>query len=98
MIQERELDYITAARLRNESGLYIMLFELLPERVVAVMVEFTVRLRYAVFTVATPIVPGLRHSAADPLTGATTSPTTSRSSPPGIGGRCCSPRARSPRL
>ena len=53
VIQERELDYITAARLRNESGLYIMLFELLPNVLSPVMVEFTVRLGYAVFTVAT---------------------------------------------
>ena len=53
VIQERELDYITAARLRNERGLYIMLFELLPNVLSPVMVEFTVRLGYAVFTVAT---------------------------------------------
>jgi peptide/nickel transport system permease protein len=53
VIQERELDYVTAARLRNESGPYIMLFELLPNVLSPVMVEFTVRLGYAVFTVAT---------------------------------------------
>ncbi len=53
VIQERELDYITAARLRNESALYIMLSELLPNVLSPVMVEFTVRLGYAVFTVAT---------------------------------------------
>jgi peptide/nickel transport system permease protein len=53
VIQERELDYVTAARLRNENGLYIMLSELLPNVLSPVMVEFTVRLGYAVFTVAT---------------------------------------------
>jgi peptide/nickel transport system permease protein len=53
VIQERELDYVTAARLRSENGLYIMLSELLPNVLSPVMVEFTVRLGYAVFTVAT---------------------------------------------
>ena len=43
------------------------------------------------------VVPGLRHPAADPGLGRSTSPTTSRSSPPATGGRCCSPRPRSPR-
>jgi len=53
VIQERELDYVTAARLRSENGVYIMLSELLPNVLSPVMVEFTVRLGYAVFTVAT---------------------------------------------
>ncbi len=53
VIQERELDYITAARLRNENGLYIMVSELLPNVMSPILVEFTVRLGYAVFTVAT---------------------------------------------
>ena len=53
VIQERELDYVTAARLRNENGLYIMVSELLPNVLSPVLVEFTVRLGYAVFTVAT---------------------------------------------
>jgi peptide/nickel transport system permease protein len=53
VIQERELDYVTAARLRSENGIYIMLSELLPNVLSPVMVEFTVRLGYAVFTVAT---------------------------------------------
>jgi peptide/nickel transport system permease protein len=52
VIQERELDYITAAQLRWESGLYIMLSELLPNVLSPVVVEFTVRLGYAIFTVA----------------------------------------------
>ena len=53
VIQERELDYVTAARLRNENGLYIMVSELLPNVMSPILVEFTVRLGYAVFTVAT---------------------------------------------
>ncbi len=52
VIQERELDYITAARLRDERGSYIMFSELLPNVMPPIMVEFTVRLGYAIFTVA----------------------------------------------
>jgi peptide/nickel transport system permease protein len=52
VIQERELDYVTAARLRDEHGLYIMFSELLPNVLPPIMVEFTVRLGYAIFTVA----------------------------------------------
>ena len=53
VISERELEYVQAARLRNERALYIMFVELLPNVMAPVMVEFTVRLGYAVFTVAT---------------------------------------------
>jgi peptide/nickel transport system permease protein len=52
VIQERELEYITAARLRDEHGLYIMFAELLPNVMPPILVEFTVRLGYAIFTVA----------------------------------------------
>jgi peptide/nickel transport system permease protein len=52
VIQERELEYITAARLRDERGSYIMFSELLPNVMPPIMVEFTVRLGYAIFTVA----------------------------------------------
>jgi peptide/nickel transport system permease protein len=52
VIQERELDYVTAARLRDERGLYIMFAELLPNVLPPILVEFTVRLGYAIFTVA----------------------------------------------
>jgi peptide/nickel transport system permease protein len=50
---ERELDYVSAARLRGESSLYIMFREILPNVLAPVMVEFTVRLGYAVFTIVT---------------------------------------------
>jgi len=53
VLQERELDYIAAARLRNESGAHIMFVEILPNVFGPVLVEFTVRLGYAIFTVAT---------------------------------------------
>jgi peptide/nickel transport system permease protein len=52
VIQERELDYVAAARLRDERAPYIMFVEILPNVLAPVLVEFTVRLGYAIFTVA----------------------------------------------
>ena len=43
----------TAAQLRNEHTTYILFAEILPNVMGPVMVEFTVRLGYAIFTVAT---------------------------------------------
>ena len=51
VLQERELDYVAAARLRGEPAPYIMFAEILPNVMAPVMVEFTVRLGYAIFTV-----------------------------------------------
>jgi peptide/nickel transport system permease protein len=53
VLQERELDYIAAARLRNESGAHIMFIEILPNVSGPILVEFTVRLGYAIFAIAT---------------------------------------------
>jgi peptide/nickel transport system permease protein len=53
VLQERELDYIAAARLRGENGLYVMFREILPNILAPIMVEFTVRVGYAVFTIVT---------------------------------------------
>jgi peptide/nickel transport system permease protein len=53
VLQERELDYVAAARLRDESGFHIMFVEILPNVLGPILVEFTVRLGYAIFTVAT---------------------------------------------
>ncbi len=53
VLQERELDYVSAARLRGESSLYIMFIEILPNVTAPIVVEFTVRLGYAVFTIVT---------------------------------------------
>lgn len=53
VLQERELDYVAAARLRDESGWHTMFVEILPNVLAPVLVEFTVRLGYAIFTVAT---------------------------------------------
>jgi peptide/nickel transport system permease protein len=51
VLLESELDYVQAAKLRGESSLYIMFIEILPNVLAPIMVEFTVRLGYAVFTI-----------------------------------------------
>ncbi len=53
VLQERELDYVASARLRGESSAHIMFIEILPNVLGPVLVEFTVRLGYAIFAVAT---------------------------------------------
>ena len=53
VLQEREMEYVAAARLRNENTPYVLFAEILPNVMGPVMVEFTVRLGYAIFTVAT---------------------------------------------
>jgi peptide/nickel transport system permease protein len=52
VLAERELDYVPAARLRGERAPYIMFVEILPNVTGPIIVETTVRLGYAVFTVA----------------------------------------------
>jgi peptide/nickel transport system permease protein len=53
VLLERELDYVAAARLRGEGSLYIMFSEILPNVFAPIMVEFTVRLAYAIFAILT---------------------------------------------
>jgi len=53
VLSESALDYVAAARLRDENTLYILFIEILPNVVQPIMVEATVRLGYAIFTVAT---------------------------------------------
>jgi peptide/nickel transport system permease protein len=53
VLLERDLDYVAAARLRDESNAHIMFVEILPNVTGPILVEFTVRLGYAIFTVAT---------------------------------------------
>jgi peptide/nickel transport system permease protein len=53
VLSEAELDYVQAARLRGERSPYIMYSEILPNVMPLVVVEFTVRLGYAIFAVAT---------------------------------------------
>ena len=53
VLAERHLDYLSSARLLGESRTRIMFGEILPNIMPTILVEFTVRLGYAVFAVAT---------------------------------------------
>jgi peptide/nickel transport system permease protein len=53
VLAERDLDYVTAVHLRRESHLYIMFVEILPNVAAPIIVEASVRLGYAIFSVAT---------------------------------------------
>ena len=53
VISEAQLDYVTSAKLRGEGGLFIMVREILPNISGTIVVELTVRIGYAIFTVAT---------------------------------------------
>jgi peptide/nickel transport system permease protein len=53
VLVESQLDYLSSARLLGEKSPHIMFVEILPNVVPAILVEFTVRLGYAVFAVAT---------------------------------------------
>lgn len=59
VIAEAQLDYVTSARLRGERGLFIMVREILPNVSGVLVVEFTVRVGYAIFTIATLAFLGL---------------------------------------
>jgi peptide/nickel transport system permease protein len=52
VLAERDLDYVSAARLRGEKAPYIMFVEMLPNVMGPIIVEATVRLGYAIFAVA----------------------------------------------
>ncbi len=69
VLQERDLDYVAAARLRGESSFYIMFAEILPNVMGPIMVEFTVRLGYAVFTIVTLSFLGFGLQPPDPNWG-----------------------------
>jgi peptide/nickel transport system permease protein len=53
VLAERDLDYVTSARLRGETKFFVMFREVLPNVSGPIIVELTVRIGYAVFTVAT---------------------------------------------
>jgi peptide/nickel transport system permease protein len=53
VLAETELDYVASAKLRGESTMFIMFREILPNVTGPIIVEITVRIGYAVFTVAT---------------------------------------------
>ena len=75
VLTERRLDYVTSAKLRGESGLFIMVREIFPNIQGPIVVELTVRLGYAIFTVATLSFLGVGHPA-----------TVARLGPPDLGG------------
>jgi peptide/nickel transport system permease protein len=52
VLVERQQDYLASARLLGENRAYIMFVEVLPNVLPVVLVEFTVRLGYAIFTIA----------------------------------------------
>jgi peptide/nickel transport system permease protein len=52
VLVERDLDYVATARLYGEGPLRVMFVEILPNITSPIIVEFTVRLGYAVFTLA----------------------------------------------
>ena len=70
VLAERQLDYLSAARLLGENRARIMFGEVLPNVLPAIVVEFTVRLGYAVFTVATLSFLGLGIQPPTPDWGA----------------------------
>jgi len=52
VLAEGQLDYVQAAQLRGEKAPYVMFKEILPNVMPPIVVEFTVRLGYAIFAVA----------------------------------------------
>lgn len=63
-LSEAQLDYVTSAKMRGESSLFIIVREIMPNILGVVVVEFTVRLGYAIFTIATLAFLGI--TGADP--------------------------------
>lgn len=70
VMAERDLDYVTSARLRGESTGFIMFREILPNVSGPIIVELTVRIGYAVFTVASLAFLGAGPSDPSPDWGA----------------------------
>ena len=66
VLAERDLDYVTSARLRGESSAFVMFREIAPNVSAPIIVELTVRIGYAVFTVATLSFVGAGPNAPSP--------------------------------
>ena len=58
-LAEAQLDYVTSAKMRGERSLFIIAREIFPNITGVIVVEFTVRLGYAIFTLATLAFLGL---------------------------------------
>ena len=65
VLAEAGQDYVQAAKLRGERAPYILFVEILPNIVPPIIVEATVRLGYAIFTLAGITFLGLGAAAAD---------------------------------
>jgi peptide/nickel transport system permease protein len=95
VLTERNLDYLSSARLLGERPLRIMFREILPNVMPAILVEFTVRLGYACSP--WPRCPSSASASSRPhLTGGRTSRPTTAACWRATGGRCCSRRSPSP--
>ncbi len=70
VLVESQLDYLSSARLLGERTPRIMFAEILPNVLPTILVEFTVRLGYAIFTVATLSFLGFGVQAPTPDWGA----------------------------
>jgi peptide/nickel transport system permease protein len=75
VIAEAQLDYVVSAGLRGESGLFVMTREILPNITGPIVVELTVRIGYAVFTIATLSFLGVGIQPPSPDWGLTVSET-----------------------
>jgi peptide/nickel transport system permease protein len=69
VLAEAEFEYVAAARLRTERTPHILFKEILPNVMPPIIVEFTVRLGYAIFAVATLSFLGAGVEAASPNWG-----------------------------
>jgi peptide/nickel transport system permease protein len=69
VLVESQLDYLSSARLLGERSGRVMFAEILPNVAPTILVEFTVRLGYAIFTVATLAFLGFGVNAATPNWG-----------------------------
>ena len=90
VLVERHMDYVPAARLLGEKPARVMFAEILPNVMPAILVEFTVRLGYAVFAVATLSFLGFGIPPPTPDWGAASRPTTAAWRP-ATGGRSLFP-------
>ena len=69
VLSEAELEYVAAARLRAERTPHILFKEILPNVLPPIIVEFTVRLGYAIFAIATLSFIGAGVEAGSPNWG-----------------------------
>ena len=69
VLSEAELEYVAAARLRAERTPHILFKEILPNVLHQIIVEFTVRLGYAIFAIATLSFLGAGVEAGSPNWG-----------------------------